>query len=73
MRTFLGDKIARGLPSVATMGKKTIAVIGIKKEAFECKYLVRDFSDQTEKWLPEEEVLNGVFEFHYLNLNKPKN
>jgi hypothetical protein len=70
VRTFLGDKIARGLPSVATMGRKTIAVIGIKKEAFECKYLVRDFSDQTEKWLPEEEVLNGVFEFHYLNRTK---
>ncbi len=70
VRAFLGEKIARGVPSIATMGRKTIAVIGIKKEALECKYLIRDFSNQTEKWVDEEEVLNGVFEFHYLNRTK---
>ncbi len=65
-RRFIGDKIARGIPVIGNIKDNYIGIIGIKNDQGMCKYLIRDFSQHSEKWVNEDEILNNYFKFNYL-------
>jgi hypothetical protein len=68
-RRFIGDKIARGMPVIGSIKDKHIGILGIKNDQGQCKYLVRDFTGLSERWVDEEDILNNYYEFHYLEKN----
>jgi|GEM_PF-3045223 hypothetical protein len=68
-RRFIGDKIARGIPVIGSIKDKHIGILGIKNDQGQCKYLVRDFTGLSERWVDEDDILNNYNEFHFLEKN----
>lgn len=65
-RELIGENIARGIPTVINMNNAHSSIIGVKSEGPECRYLIRNYKDQTEKWVDEDHILSYSNEFLYL-------
>jgi hypothetical protein len=65
-RELIGENIARGIPTIINKDNLHSAIIGVKSEGSVCKYLIRNYKDQSEKWVDEDNILNFLNEFHFL-------